>query len=143
MKPLYGLIGLIILLATSCSVEPSDIVYGKDGCTYCKMTIVDKPHGAEMVTAKGKVYKYDAIECMINDLVNYNADELGLLLVIDYRNPGVLISAETATYLVSENIPSPMGAFLSSFGTTAGADKVRAERDGELLSWQEVKKKRF
>ena len=30
------------------------------------MTIVDKLHAAEIVTKKGKVYKFDATECMIN-----------------------------------------------------------------------------
>jgi copper chaperone NosL len=143
MKLLYGLLGLTIFLVTSCTIEPSEIVYGKDGCSYCKMTIVDKLHGAEVVTAKGKVYKYDAIECMINDLANYKADELGLLLVIDYGNPGVLVSAEFATYLVSENVPSPMGAFLSGFSTAADAEKVHGAQGGDLFNWPTVKKKKF
>ena len=29
------------------------------------MTIVDRQHAAEAVTSKGKVFKFDAIECMV------------------------------------------------------------------------------
>ena len=32
------------------------------------MTIVDPRYGAELVTTKGKVYKYDAVECLINSV---------------------------------------------------------------------------
>ena len=31
----------------------------------CKMTLVDKKFGAEVVTKKGKVYKFDDLNCMI------------------------------------------------------------------------------
>jgi len=143
MKLLLSFFVLTTLLVTSCTIEPSEIVYGKDGCNHCRMTIVDKLHGAEIVTAKGKVYKYDAVECMISDLSRFEADELGLLLVIDYDNPGVFISAESGTYLVSENVPSPMGAFLSAFSTKEGAKKVEAAQGGDLFSWQVVKKRKF
>lgn len=79
------------------------------------MTIVDKQHAAELVSAKGKVFKYDAIECMINDLKKKKDLEIGLLFVNDYASPGTLIDAKIATFLISEQIKSPMGAFLSAF----------------------------
>ena len=50
------LMAVLMLLFFSCNVSPKPIEYGSDGCHYCKMTIVDKVHAAEMVTKKGKVY---------------------------------------------------------------------------------------
>ena len=54
MKKLIQLLIPILLITVSCKVEPDEIEYGKDGCHFCKMTIVDNQHAAELVTAKGK-----------------------------------------------------------------------------------------
>lgn len=140
MKAIFGISIISILLVSSCKVEPEQINYGKDGCHFCKMTIVDNQHAAEMVTVKGKVYKYDAIECLINDLKKRDSAEVSLLLVNDYSHPGELISAETATFLISEGVPSPMGAFLSAFSNLADAEVVKVESGGEFFNWQAVQK---
>jgi len=122
----------------SCNVSPKPINYGSDGCHYCKMTIVDKVHAAEMVTKKGKAYKFDASECMINFLVEFDNSEVELLLTNNYTEPEVLIDATKATFLISENVPSPMGAFLSAFEIKAEAEKVQSEKGGQLYTWDEL-----
>ena len=67
-KPTHAAIVTILFLSlAACTVAPVPINFGSDGCHFCKMTIVDKQHAAELVTSKGKAYKYDAIECMIDD----------------------------------------------------------------------------
>ncbi|MCX8489678.1 MAG: hypothetical protein ORN54_01270 [Cyclobacteriaceae bacterium] len=43
----------ILLLFISCSTEPEPLVYGTDICHFCKMTLMDKKFGAELVTKKG------------------------------------------------------------------------------------------
>jgi len=129
-----------LLIVSSCAIEQEEINYGKDGCHFCKMTIVDNQHAAELVTAKGKVTKYDAIECLINDLKKRDSTEVGLLLVNDYSNPGELISAESATYLISEGVPSPMGAFLSGFSIKEDAELLQSDKGGAIYDWQAVKK---
>ena len=140
MRPIFTIAIITLLLVSSCKVEPEQINYGKDGCHFCKMTIVDNQHASELVTDKGKVYKYDAIECLINDLKKRDSAEVGILLVNDYNNPGELISAESATFLISEGVPSPMGAFLSAFSDNADAETVKSESGGELFDWQAVRK---
>ena len=57
----------LLWLFYSCNISPKAINYGADGCHYCKMTIVETTHAAQIVTKKGKPYKYDAIECLLND----------------------------------------------------------------------------
>ncbi|WP_178987277.1 nitrous oxide reductase accessory protein NosL [Winogradskyella schleiferi] len=128
----------ILLLFLSCNVSPQPINYGSDGCAFCKMTIVDKVHAAEIVTKKGKVYKFDATECMINYMKDFNTSEIELYLSNNYTEPEVLIDATEATFLISENIPSPMGAFLSAFESKVDAEKFKAEKGGELYTWEEL-----
>ena len=41
---------LLLLLTTGCKVEPKPIAYGKEGCHFCSMTIVDQQHAAQIVT---------------------------------------------------------------------------------------------
>ncbi|MEP1487776.1 MAG: nitrous oxide reductase accessory protein NosL [Algibacter sp.] len=126
----------LLLLFLSCNVSPKPIKYGSDGCHFCKMTIVDKVHAAEIVTKKGKVYKFDATECMINFMKDFDTSEIKLNLSNNYTEPETLIDATKATFLISENIPSPMGAFLSAFKNKADAEKFQAEKGGDLYTWK-------
>ncbi len=107
------LISLLVLIA--CSNEPKQINYGHDSCHYCQMIIVDQNHGAQMVTKTGKAYLYDATECMMQHLASWEGPLVSQVLVTDYSTPGSLINARSAQFLFSKHIPSPMGAFLSSF----------------------------
>jgi copper chaperone NosL len=139
---ILGSITLLLIILTSCKVEPKDINYGNDHCHFCDMTVVDKTHAAQYVTKKGKAYMFDAIECMVNDLnKNNNEDTMAFLLVADYANPGNLVDAKTATFLISEKIKSPMGENLSAFSSKEIAEKVLKENGGKLYTWSTLKEK--
>ncbi|MDU8886489.1 nitrous oxide reductase accessory protein NosL [Yeosuana sp. MJ-SS3] len=133
----YSLIVLFLLLY-SCNVSPQAIDYGNDGCHFCKMTIVDKVHAAEIVTNKGKVYKFDASECMINFIQEFDTNEIKLYLSNNYTEPEILIDATKATFLISENVPSPMGAFLTAFKDKSDAEKIQTEKGGKLYTWDQL-----
>src|SRR5688572_4321047 len=92
---------VMILGLLSCSTEPQPFVYGKDACHSCKMTVVDKKFGAEIVTTKGKVYKFDDVNCLINFLNSEDIEEREIAhrLVIDFATPEKLIPAEHAFFL--------------------------------------------
>ena len=121
-----------------CSNTPKPIAYGTDTCNYCSMTIVDKQHAAQFMTKKGRSYTFDASECMLNHLKEVDADKVGLYLVNDYNAPGQVIDATKAAFLISENIPSPMGAFLTAFATEEAAQLAQAENQGKLYTWDEL-----
>ncbi|MBL1281540.1 MAG: nitrous oxide reductase accessory protein NosL [Fluviicola sp.] len=132
----------LVVVMQSCSVEPQVINFGKVHCHHCDMTVVDKSHAAEYVTKKGKAYFFDAAECLvmkINDEDNEN--DLAFILVSDFTNPGNLIDAIKANFVVSEAIKSPMGANLSSFSSTEDAQKIIDDNDGEMFTWNEIKSK--
>lgn len=138
MKSLILLI-LTTIFLISCNIEHSPIKYGKDACNFCKMNIVDNQHAAEIVTKKGKPFKYDAIECMVEELKERDEKEITLFLITDYSAPGKLVDARTATYLISENIPSPMGANLSGFELSKNATEFMNKNGGKLYTWTELK----
>lgn len=129
---------ILLLFFLSCNVGPEPINYGSDSCQFCTMTIVDKVHAAEIVTQKGKVYKFDATECMINFIKEFDTSEIQLYLSNNYTEPEVLIDATKATFLISEQIPSPMGAFLSAFKNKSDAEKFHADKGGQLYTWDQL-----
>ena len=138
MKQFIFLVSVSLLLL-SCNVEPQPINYGSDACHYCEMTIVDKQHASQLVTSKGKAYKYDAIECMVHSLQDEFKDtEMAHYVVADFQQPGALIDAKKASYLVSENLQSPMGANLSAFLNEEAGMKAQQKFTGDTYTWEEI-----
>lgn len=133
-------LSLVLLIFASCEVSPKPINYGSDGCHFCSMTIVDRQHAAQIVTKKGKAFKFDAVECMLNHMKDIDTVEVALYFCNYYEQPGELIAAQEATYLISENIPSPMGEYLTAFDNMEAATVAKEENGGELYSWNELLK---
>ena len=134
MKPLIQIGCLLLLLG--CQPGPRPVEYGTDACYFCRMTIVDRQHAAEIVTNKGKVYKYDAVECMVNSMDEIGTGDIALYLCNTFDNPGILTDATSVSYLVSEALPSPMGANLTAFATIGEANNARQEYGGTVYSWE-------
>lgn len=123
------------MFLSSCQLNKA-IEYGKEACDYCTMTIVDPQHAAMLVTDKGRLYKFDAIECMIYYHREHPKD-YSEFLVSNYTSNGSFIDAKAATFLVSKDIPSPMGAFLSAFQTKDDIHSLRI-KDQKLYTWKEI-----
>lgn len=139
MNRLYVL--LLLLVASSCSIKPEPIQYGDDSCAFCRMTIMDHRFGSELVTSKGKVFKFDSIECLIEYVEeNENKGEAyHLVLVTPFDQPGRLIGAGQSHVLHSRNLPSPMGMYLTAFETEETAMKFKEQYGGKLYSWDSLK----
>lgn len=130
-----------LLTIIGCKIEPENINYGSDACHFCKMTIVDQQHASQYVTSKGKQFKFDAIECMLNEFSEKSLNNLELILVADYNNPGSMVNAHSSTFLISEEIKSPMGAFLSALADENAAKELLQENGGKLYTWTTIKEK--
>ena len=130
----------LLSLILACSAEPEPIVYGTDACHTCKMTLMDKKFGAEIVTQKGKVYKFDDVNCMLsfyNDPEN-NAEQFKHKLVVDFSQPEKLIAASDAFFLKSDEIKSPMASEIAAFESKDSMEKLKEEWNGIYLVWGEV-----
>lgn len=137
-RPLRSLLILLLIIVAGCSSGPQPINYGNELCHHCKMTISDSRFGSELVTDKGKAFKYDAIECMLMDLPNHSG-ETYTLYVSDFLNPGKLIPAKSATFLISQEIPSPMGVFVSGYGSEEDARGQQQQFGGNLFDLEALK----
>lgn len=129
----------MLFVSISCKKTAEPIEYGKAQCGYCSMNIVDKTHAAQYVTKKGKQFKFDSIECMLHDLSKKNENEIEVLLVADYENPGEMIDAKIATFILCDAIKSPMGANISAVGTVERAKEILQKHEGLIETWETIK----
>ena len=126
---------VVLLLMMSCVHKLEPITYGQDECNQCKMMIVDKHYSCQLLTNKGKNYKFDAIECVIefineNDI---NTNKIKEIVVSEYLSPGEMISYKKAKFLISNKTSSPMGANISAFSST---DKIlKIDSIGRIYTW--------
>lgn len=131
---------LCLGMVAACTPAPEPLVLGQDACSHCKMTIMDKKYGAELLTAKGKVYKFDAIECLaaFQNSGTIPADQVHALLVVDFNNPDRFVRVEEARFLVSEKLHSPMSMNFAAFMDQSAAENAQETFGGEILDWQEI-----
>lgn len=136
----YTFLALVFIAITSCDKSAKPIKYGEDQCDYCSMSIVKKTHAAQLVTEKGKQHKFDAIECMVNYIKEDSKKfENATLLVANYNKPGEMIPAKNSSYLISKNLPSPMGAYLTAFRSKNEAEEAQSKLEGKVYKWDELK----
>ncbi|MGZ5243351.1 MAG: nitrous oxide reductase accessory protein NosL [Bacteroidia bacterium] len=133
------IIAAVFLMIACGPTKPEPLNFGKDGCAFCKMTIIDPKFGAEMITQKGKIFKFDAVECMINfEAKGYvKREDIAGYYVIDASGKGLITVAE-ADFMHSEKFPSPMGANISAFSKSPENDKIISSYNGKKLDWQQV-----
>ena len=125
---------LSLLLVVSCSEpKPQDIAYGEQSCTNCMMAIEDQQFGAEAVANTGKVYQFDAIECMLGwylEETDVKQADVHSLWVTDFSQPGMLIDARTAHFAQSDDVRSPMSLNVASFASSDDRDAALRRLEG-------------
>ena len=128
------------LFLSACSTGPESIAYGHDGCAYCEMTIMDQRYGTELVTTKGKIFKFDSVECLVKYLKDGEVEQqnVKLVLLTPFNHPETLEDADQSFILHSQGMPSPMGMFLTAFKDEPTARKFQEENGGAIYTWQEL-----
>ena len=130
----------MIFVLISCSTDPEPLRFGTDACHTCKMTLMDRKFGAELVTRKGKVFKFDDVNCMLTFYHSGEVDpaDFAHRLVVDFSQPEKLIHAPDAFYLKSAEIKSPMASQIAAFETKESMEEVKKNWKGIYLVWGEV-----
>jgi copper chaperone NosL len=132
----------MLINIASCNVGPEPIKIGIDNCVFCKMTISDVRFGAEIVTKKGKVFKFDDVYCVLSFLQENNFDRTQVkeIYLTDFSNGHSLIKAGEAFLLKCEALRSPMGGDITAFSNADSLKSVMNEYNGPVLHWNELYK---
>lgn len=127
---------------TGCSTEPEAIRFGKDNCHFCKMTISDQRFGAELVTTKGKIYKFDDAHCILSFMHSdaIKEKEIADVYFTDFAGKHTLIKASEAMLLQSELFESPMKGNLAAFTVEDSMKKAADQYTAARISWDQLKK---
>lgn len=136
-SPVLGAVLMFVLMSCN-TTQPTPIKLNSDNCDFCKMTISNGKFGAEVITQKGRYYKFDDITCMVryvkeNTQVNYNA-----FFVNDFTQDNTLIPAETAFYIKGGSIQSPMRGNIAAFTSQNAAEEQRQNLSAEPTSWKQI-----
>lgn len=137
MKSIYFL--LLLVLTISCGTkEPEPIKLNVDGCEYCKMKISDGQFGAELITSKGRVYKFDDMHCMVNYHQENSSVKVQAFYIHDFNQVSVLIPAETAFFVKGGEINSPMRGNIIAVQTEEEAKEKALLFNAKKISWNEI-----
>lgn len=132
----------LIFFLPSCNPEPQAIDFGRDSCAECNMTIVDKRFGAEFVTGKGKIFKFDDVNCMVEfiERAPHAEDTAAKRFVVTFNEGGSLAEADTLVFVKHRDLRTPMRSHVAAF-----RDKERAQatfdglgEGGAFLTWEDV-----
>lgn len=128
------------LAAASCSgPEPRPIVYGTDSCEHCRMSVVGEGHGTEAVATTGRAWVFDSVECLAAWFQTLDdPSTVHSLWVTDFGTPPELVPAESAHFMVSATLQSPMGLGLTAFARAEDRDGALNTFGGAPLDWEGV-----
>lgn len=125
---------------TSCNSGPQPIKAGIDQCSFCRMTVSDTRFACEILTQKGKVYKFDDSHCMIAFVNAPGTDKNSIkqFYLADFNQNTKWLNAENALLVKSEALKSPMGGNTAAFSNAADQEKAAEHFSGERVTWKEI-----
>ncbi|MEO6520132.1 MAG: nitrous oxide reductase accessory protein NosL [Mucilaginibacter sp.] len=140
MRKLIFLTLIIAVISLSaCEQQFAPINYGHEGCQHCRMTIMDKRFAAELLTSKGKAFKFDDLSCLIKYMKDEHMNDAGIrIFVADYQHPdGQFLNAQQAAFVHDENLRSPMNGNIAAYASVA---KVTSPIPHGVLYWTTLNK---
>lgn len=133
-----GIITILAPLMVACGKKEAEpILYFKDHCESCKMTIADGRYSTELITEKGRVYKFDDVVCMLQYMKEKKINASGLYVGSIYRKD-TLYNAHDMYYVSSGKFASPMGGNIAAFPDKDSALYYSKKYETGLLSWPQL-----
>lgn len=135
-------IGIFTMLLSGCNSGPEAITVGRDNCSHCKMSISDIKYAAEIVTQKGKVYKFDDVTCLLLFVKEKAVEEKDIkgIYVSDFCAPQHLVKSDEAFFLQGGSIHAPMNGNVAAFASKDSLTKMASQLDAAEVTWQQVSK---
>jgi copper chaperone NosL len=136
----YLILLLLAMVASACGssapaeIGPPEIVLGEDRCVECGMIISDLRFAAAAVTPEGASLLFDDIGDMLRYRTRAELPEGTVYFVHDYDSREWL-EADSAFYVQSNRIHSPMGSGVAAFALQARAEAMAAEQEGTIMDY--------
>lgn len=136
----FSLASVILLLLTGCNTGPEPVVAGTDHCDFCKMTITDIRYAAETVTKKGRIYKFDDIQCLISfsKKKENSTMEKANNYFADFAGGHSLIKSTDCLVLTGGNIHTPMNGNTIAFKNRDSLKKYAAQFNAAETSLEQL-----
>ncbi|MEO5650513.1 MAG: nitrous oxide reductase accessory protein NosL [Ginsengibacter sp.] len=136
-KMVAAISAFLMFTLMSCHSGPQPIKLGADACSFCKMSIADKHFGGEIITNKGKVYKFDDTHCIIGFMKanTINNNDIQETWLVNFDEPHNFIDAKKAFLLKSSDLHSPMGGNVASFIDEGKLKEAMIKIKGETVTW--------
>jgi copper chaperone NosL len=115
---------------------PPTIHYGEDICAFCGMIISEERHAAAYVTEGGHAHTFDDIGDMVKAHLE-TEEEVLAFFVHDYEDEA-WIRAETAQYVLSDRLTTPMASGVAAFTSSQKAQTLASELQGQVLTFAEL-----
>lgn len=130
----------IVVHIYACKPKPEAIKVGKDNCSFCKMTISDSRFGAEAITKKGKIHKYDEIKCLLNDVekLSLAKENIHSIYFTDFSDKHYLVNSNQAVLLMSAELKSPMGGNVAAFANKKNLLLTQQKIGGVEIVWTQL-----
>lgn len=140
-RRLIVLVIVIGALAAACGSEgaggPPEINFGRDICIECGMIIDDARFAAAYRSADGTEFKFDDLGGLIIHSRENGGPEDAQVWVSDFDEK-TLIEAESAHYVPTLGVASPMGHGILAFADHGRAMKTAVDLGGEVVDWPTV-----
>ena len=106
------------------------------------MPVSDNRFGAEIVTNKGKIYKFDDAHCIISFMhsTGFNQEKGYDVYFVDFAGSHSLIPVATALFLKSDALRSPMNGNIAAFSNTDSMQFAMNKYSGTELTWNKLNK---
>ncbi len=120
---------------------PPELKLGHQECGDCGMLInEDRCCAAILIDADGTHREhvlFDDIGCLLEYQTTKPQTKIIERWVRDYSARS-WVKSESAFYLMSEKLRTPMGSWIVAFNTRPAAEAVQKEHEGRILTWDEV-----
>ena len=106
------------------------------------MIISDVRYGAEIITKKGKIYKFDDTHCILSFLKTEKlppADILDIYLS-NFCEDHRLLNVKGSLLLQSDELRGPMGGNIAAFDHGDSLIKIQEHYRGIPVSWNKINK---
>lgn len=132
---------LMPLLFLGCSEPgPEPVVLNSDRCENCRMVISDGKFAAEIITRKGRIFKFDDLRCMQAYVKEKANQRILSFLVNDFEAQNDLTDVSKIWFVTHEDLRSPMGGNTAAFISKEAAEKLAAKYHVKTMSWEDMNK---